>query len=119
VTSEIAELERRGWEALSGPEGAAFYANLMDDDGLMVFPGLVLDRAASLRAIAGAPPWNSFDLDDVREIRPTPDSAIVTYRASARRDSGGYVANMTSVYGRRDGRWRLLLHQQTPIPDAG
>jgi uncharacterized protein (TIGR02246 family) len=119
VTSAIVTLERRGWEALCGPEGAAFYEELMADDGLMVFPGLVLDKAATLRAIAEAPPWSTFELDDVREITPSPDSALVTYRASARRGSGGYEANMTSVYAHRDGRWRLLLHQQTPIPDAG
>jgi uncharacterized protein (TIGR02246 family) len=117
VSSEIAALERRGWEALSGPNGEAFYREVMADDGLMVFPRLVLDKAATLRAIAGERPWSSFELEDVREIAATPDSAVVVYRATAQREGEErYEANMTTVYARRDGRWRLVLHQQTPMP---
>jgi uncharacterized protein (TIGR02246 family) len=117
VTSEIEALERRGWEALSGPDGAGFYDDLMADDGLMVFLGLVLDKAAILEAIAGPPPWSSFELGELRVVEATPDSALVVYRATAERSGeAAYQANMSSVYARRDGRWRLVLHQQTPIP---
>ena len=115
--SELEELEREGWEALSGSNGAAFYDELMADDGLMVFPGFVLDKRRSLEAISGAQPWTSFELSDLRVIEAGPDSAIVTYHSAAQRqDAAPYLALMTSVYARRDGRWRLLLHQQTPTP---
>jgi hypothetical protein len=41
----------------------------------------------------------------------------VTYRASATRaGEPPYRALMSSVYVRVDGRWRLALHQQTPLP---
>lgn len=114
---ELEALERRGWEALSGADGAAYYANVMADDGLMVFPGILLDRAQSLRAIAGAPPWASFDLEDVRIVEAGPDGAIVTYRATAQREGEApYRAWMSSVYARRGGSWRLVLHQQSPDP---
>ena len=117
MTSELETLERSGWEALCGPDGAAFYGDVMADDGLMVFPGLVLDRAASLRAIAEASPWITFELTDVREVAMTPDSGVVVYHASARRQGEAtYEAEMTSAYARRDGRWQLVLHQQTPTP---
>jgi uncharacterized protein (TIGR02246 family) len=120
VADEVEDLERRGWEALSGADGAAFYANLMADDGLMVFPGSVLDRQQSLRAIAGAPPWASYDLEDVRVIEAGPDGAVVTYRAIARREGEApYRAWMSSVYARRDGGWRLVLHQQSPDRPTG
>jgi Domain of unknown function (DUF4440) len=120
VTADLEALERRGWEALCSPEGAAFYDDLMADEGLMVFPDLVLDKPATLRAIAEGPPWRSFLLADVRVLDAATDSGIVTYRAVASR--GGqepYRALMTSVYARRAGRWRLLLHQQTPSPASG
>jgi uncharacterized protein (TIGR02246 family) len=116
VSGELEDLERRGWEALSSPEGAAFYEDLMADDGVMVFPGMVLDKAETVRAIADAPPWQSFELADLRVIEATPESGIVTYDATARRaDEDEYRALMSTVYARRDGRWRLLLHQQSPI----
>jgi uncharacterized protein (TIGR02246 family) len=117
---EIEQVERRGWDALSSADGAAFYEDLMADDGVMVFPGMVLDKAATVRAIADAPPWQSFELADLRVIEATPDSGIVSYDATARR--GGedeYRALMSTVYARREGRWRLLLHQQTPVPATG
>ena len=113
---EIEALERRGWEALSGPAGASFYDDLMTDDGLMVFPGVTLDKIATLRAIGGAQPWSSHQLDDVR-LATAGDAAVVTYRATAQREGEeAYEASMSSVYVRLDGRWRLILHQQTPDP---
>ena len=114
---EIEALERRGWDALSGPDGAEFYREVMADDGVMVFPGAVLDKAATLRAMASVTPWSTFDLKDVRVLVPTASAAIVTYEATAQRDaSPAYRALMTSVYARTGGAWRLVLHQQTPSP---
>jgi uncharacterized protein (TIGR02246 family) len=119
VTAAIESLERAGWDALSGTDGAAFYADLMADDGLMVFPGMVMDKAESLRAIAGASPWLTFELRDLRVIEATPDTAVVTYRATAQRSGEKtYQALMTTVYARRDEQWRMVLHQQTPTPSG-
>ena len=115
VAAEIEALERRGWQALSGPDGAAFYADVMSDDGVMVFPGSVLDRDASLRAIASAPPWSTFELADMQVIEVGPDSALVIYRATSQREGeAAYRALMSSVYARRGGAWKLVLHQQSP-----
>ena len=117
---EIEQLERRGWDALSSADGAAFYENLMADDGLMVFTGMILDKAATVSAIGDAPPWESFELADVRMIEGTPDSGTIVYRATARRaGEEPYRAMMSTVYARRQGRWRLVLHQQTPNPSTG
>lgn len=111
---EIEELERRGWDALTGSTGATFYDELMTDDALMVFPGLTLDRAGTVRAIAAERPWQSYRLDEIR-IPEAGDTAVITYRARTRREGEGeYRARMSSVYARVDGRWRLLLHQQSP-----
>jgi hypothetical protein len=101
---EVDALELRGWEALAGPDGAAFYDDLMADDGVMVFPGVILDKAATLRAIAGAAPWQSFELTDLHVIEGTQDSGIVVYRATAQRaGEEPYRALMSSAYARRDG----------------
>ena len=116
---ELEELERRGWAALSGTSGAEFYDELMADDGLMVFPGAVFDKQATVEAIAAAPPWAMFEMSDVRVISASVDAATVTYRATAQRHGQApYRALFTSVYARRDGTWRLVLHQQTPDPEG-
>lgn len=117
MAHEVEELERRGWQALSGPEGAAFYHDLMADDGLMVFSGLTLDKPGTIRAIAGEQPWSTHRLDDVR-IVDAAEAAVISYYATARREGRPeYRASMSSVYVWRDERWRLLLHQQSPDPD--
>ena len=114
MSDELEDLERKGWDALSGPNGATFYEEVMHGDGVMVFPGLTMDKRASLEAIRHAGPWASFELRDV-QIARVGDSGLVTYRAVARRTSGqAYEAVMSSVYVRVDGRWWLLLHQQSP-----
>ena len=114
MRAEIEALERAGWDALTGPEGAAFYERWMADDGLMVFPGAVMDKAAAVNAIAAAEPWTSYQLNDVRVIEIGPEGAVVVYRAEALRRDVIYVAEMASHYARRDGRWQLILHQQSP-----
>ena len=112
--AELEELERQGWKALSGPDGAAFYEDAMADDGLMVFPGMVMTKREAVAAIRAAPPWRHFALSDMRTAADG-DAALITYTANAERDPGTtYEATMSSVYVRRAGRWRLLLHQQSP-----
>ena len=114
LASEIEALERGGWSALSGPDGPAFYENVMADDGLMVFPGMVMDKATAIATIREVQPWAAFELADVR-VTGDAAAALVTYRAQAHRaGQPEYLAVMSSVYVWRDGRWLLLLHQQSP-----
>ena len=114
LAGEIERLERDGWTALSSAGGAAFYEDLMADDGLMVFPGSVMDKTTAIAAIRGAGPWSTFELEDLR-VAGDDTASVIAYRARARRgDAKPYEAEMSSVYVRRAGRWRLLVHQQSP-----
>ena len=116
--SVLLDLERRGWDSLCDSTGAEFYGDLMTDDGLMVLAnGSVMDRDAVVASLEHAPPWQSYDIDDVR-ARPTPaiDTAAIVYVGTGYRDGDqpAFVGIMSSVYVRQDGRWRLALYQQTP-----
>ena len=114
-TTDIETLERSGWEALSGPDGARFYAEVMADDGFMVFPSLVMDKQAALSAIRQAEPWSAFDLNDVR-VTAMQEAALIIYVAVGQRTGQPpYKAVMSSVYVRRGDDWKLLLHQQSPV----
>ena len=114
LKAELEDIERRGWEALSGAGGAAFYETVMADEGVMVFPGMVMDRATTLETMRSVAPWSRFELRDMTVVGDG-DVGLITYRATARRgDEPQYEATMSSVYVRRSGEWRLLLHQQSP-----
>lgn len=113
------DLEAQGWQtlALSGEEAREFYGRVLDDEPVFLLPGdLVLDdRQAVVDAMSGQP-WESYELLDVRELRPEDDVAIVVYRVTARRSGDAeYGALCSSTYARRGEHWRLVLHQQTPV----
>ena len=112
---QLFDLERSGWDALSAPNGAAFFADLMTDDAVMVFPGTVMTKRESLAAMASARPWASYRLLDMRVLRVGTGGRLVLYHAIAKRAAGAeYDALMASIYVRRSDGWKMVFHQQTP-----
>jgi hypothetical protein len=112
---QLLGLENEGWHALCTGDGAAFYADMMTDDAVMVLVnGMVLDRGAVTASLAEAPPWSSFEISDVRRIAAGQDAAALVYTARAVREGEDpFVALMSSVYRVVDGKPRLVLYQQT------
>ena len=118
-TDRLLELEEQGWRALSSSDPVAFCIEWLADDALMVVPGSVIDRGAFLEAVAHAEPWKTHHIDDPQTLRISADSAALVYRVRAQRENQPeFTALLTSVYVAREGRWQLVLHQQTPIPAA-
>jgi uncharacterized protein DUF4440 len=102
-------------EELAPGSGEAYRRHLADD-AVVVVPGAVLTRDECIAAIDTAAPWDEHTISGARTTRLAADSAVLTYRWRSRRGDERYAAIMSSVYARRDGDWRLVLHQQTPQP---
>ena len=118
TTDDLLDLEERGWQALSSPDPVPFCQEWLADDAVFVVPGMVISRNAFLDAVAHEEPWVDHGIEDPRTIRLTDRSAALVYRVTAQRaDQPPFVAWLTSVYAEREGRWQLVLHQQTPIPE--
>ena len=83
----------------------------------MAFPAPfgIATRDEIIAAVADGSNWSEFELDEVRVARPAPGTAVVVYRARARRGEDAYRCYAGSVYVERDGAWKLAFHQQTPI----
>lgn len=118
-TSELVELEERGWKALSSDGEAAtdFYDRVLDDEVVMLLPGglLLSDRVQILSSMSGTP-WSSYRMIDPRVLSPADGIRVVVYRVEAKRDgSPDYSALIASTYVRRGAGWRMVLHQQTPL----
>ena len=113
-------LERRGWDSLCDGTASRFYGDLMTSDGLMVLAdGTARTRDEVVSSLQGAPPWNGYQLTDVRLVGTGRDSAALVYRGTGLRDhEPPFAALMTSVYVRVDGSWRLALYTQTPVPGS-
>jgi hypothetical protein len=118
LLNELLEIEQAGWQSLCESTGDRFYGDLMTEDAVMVLAnGSVMDRAAVTSALGQAPPWTSFELSDPRVVAAGADTAALVYVGTARRDGAEepFVGAMSSVYHRVDGRWRLVLYQQTAV----
>ena len=102
--------------ALGGGTGEAYRAHLTED-AIVVVPGAAISREQCALAIDATPGWDEFTLSDERVVSLGADSALLTYRWRSSRGDESYEALMSSVYVRRDGEWKLALHQQTPVPE--
>ena len=116
--NELITLEQKSWEALSSSEeGAAqqFYNSLLAEDAVMVFPGgMLIQGKENILGSFGAQPWQSFRLEEPQALMLSENAGVVIYRVTAQREgSDPYDALISSVYAKRDGRWKLSLHQQT------
>lgn len=117
--NDLLTLEHEGWDSLCTGNGGSFYGRTMTRDGIMVLShGQALGRDEVIASLAAAPPWESYDIAGAKLITLTSTSAILTYTGSAQRtgDTIPFRALMSTVYVHEDGRWRIALYQQTPIP---
>jgi hypothetical protein len=115
----ILDLERAGWDSLCDGTGSDFYGRVMAPDALMVLAnGMVMDRDTVVEALSQSPPWRTYELSDIRLVRPTEDTAVLVYTGTGYRegDEPAFVGAMSSVYARTDAGWQLALYQQTEIP---
>lgn len=115
---ELLQLEREAWKALSTSAEAAttFYSEVLAQHVLMLLPGgTVIDSRQQVIESMQQADWTGFELTDERVLDLTDGSAVVAYKATARREAGEYTALFNSTYVQEDGIWKLAVHQQTPI----
>jgi hypothetical protein len=110
VLQTLLELDRE----LSLGDGAT-YRRLLRDDAVVIVPGQVLDRDATVEAMDASPGWDEVAFSEERLVPLGDDVAAISYRFRGRRGADMvYEAQMTSTWARADGGWRLVVHQQTP-----
>lgn len=106
-------LEERFW--LEGPD---YYRRNLASASIMVFPDpagvLVSDEIP--RSLEKAARWTQVELEEHRVLELETRAALVTYKATARRnDAPPYIARASSAYVHDGKSWKLAFHQQTPL----
>jgi hypothetical protein len=113
----LVNIERKLWT-----NDAAFYKNNLTEDCLLVFPETgVISRDLAVDAIRKeneeGRKWAEVDFDEMRTRRLTDDVALLMYRVTARwkHQKSSITTLASSLYVKRDSRWKLTFHQQTPL----
>ena len=117
LEDHLFSLEEKFWT-----EGAAYYQRHLASAAIMVFPDpagvLIKDEIAS--SLGAGTRWSSVALEEHRLLELSERSAVVTYKATAKRADGAepYVARASSAYVRDGAAWKLAFHQQTPVDQS-
>ena len=122
---ELVDVERRFWNAMKEKDAAAA-SELTDEQCVIVgAQGVSAIDAKTMAKLTSEGQWEleqfSFD-EQKRQIRfLTDDIAIVAYPVRERVVVDGetlpVVANVSSVWIRRDGQWRCALHTESLAGD--
>ncbi|MGY2060779.1 hypothetical protein ACW9HQ_38435 [Nocardia gipuzkoensis] len=112
------EIEFRQWRELSAGTGAEFYADVTAEDAVFAVPSphASLTRRVMLDAVAQAPRIEVYQILEFHERALGPEAFLVFYEMYQKRVGlDGIYAAISTVYVRRDGRWLMQYHQQTPL----
>jgi hypothetical protein len=120
LQEHLLRTERELWT-----NNAVLYQNTLLPEALLVFPETgVITRDVAVEAIrqenAEGRRWAEVHMQQVRTLALSDDAVLLTYRVAARweHEQAPIEALASSAYVRRDGRWKLAFHQQTPLNAA-
>ena len=112
----LAGIERKLWS--NDPE---FYRATYLPDAILVFDQIGrISRDEAVQAIyeenASGRHWAEVKFDDLSLSRPVGGVALLSYKATARwnHEQVPSSAFCSTLYVRKEGGWRIALHQQTP-----
>lgn len=110
---ELLRLEEDFWKG-----DAAFYAENLTADSIMLFPGLgTLERDEIIAGIEGGQRWESVKIRDARLLQLSDRAVVLSYAAEATMQGADspYTALVGSAYRHENGAWKLAFHQQSPL----
>lgn len=114
---ELLALERAFWTG-----DRHFFEENTDAECLVAFsPDMagVMENKELAATVQDGNRWKTLDLDLKGTMQLSDDFFLLTYEAKAMRADGDeYHALVSSGYVRRADGWKMMFHQQTPVPAA-
>jgi hypothetical protein len=125
ATETLADLEDRFWRSMVDQDTDAALG-LLDERALMVSThGSMQFDHAGYRKMAeqGTMVLKSYQLSEMKELRPNDSVAILTYRVKqtmAQRAKPGETVTQemldSSTWVKKGGQWKCVMHTETPVP---
>lgn len=116
VKSTLLSLKDQALEATKKAD-ADFYQNYLDDRAIAIVPFGRFDKKAIVEQMgSGHSPFKSVRVDDTQAIVLTPESGVVTYKATYQQEDKTLLeVFVTTVYAKIKGQWKGVFYQQTPL----
>lgn len=109
---QFEKMERGFWT-----EGAGYYRMHVAQQCVLSFPGMAgVYSNEDVASQTGGNRWHDAEMTVKGFLKPSGDTAILTYEATGtRNDIEKYRALVSTVYALHRGEWKLVFHQQTPL----
>jgi hypothetical protein len=120
ATDNVLANEEAVWDALKRKDWDAF-AGFLADDQIEVEPQAVYDKAGTLSAVRQVD-FSTFKLGEQRAmgIGIGDEAKIVTYTVTGiGPDRRPFNERAATIWALRNGQWRAVFHQGTPVRDTG
>lgn len=116
VESILLKLKDEALHATQEGDGA-FYQNYLSDNAIAIVPFGVFNKQAIVQQMSSVKSaFKSTAIEDTKAIVLTPESGIVTYKATyTKPDGNNFDVFVTTVYTKKNGEWKGVFYQQTPI----
>jgi hypothetical protein len=116
IQEELLKTEKGFWSG-----GTDYYRENLDDVCVTVFTEMAgafkKDEIAAM--VTDTDRWHDLKLEVKGCLEPAPGFAILAYTVNVRRKNNTpYAAAVMSGYVKRNGGWKMVSHQQTPLPAA-
>lgn len=94
-----------------------FYEDYLADNAVAIVPMGVFNKKAIVNQIGAVnSQFKSSRVEDTKVIVLTPESGIVTYKATFKQDNNSeFELFVTTVYAKINEEWKGVFYQQTPI----
>ena len=118
LAATLGALEKQSWVAWKARD-AHFFESFLTANHVEIGPGGLANKAAVVASV-GSPVCTvaGYSLGDFKFTQIGADTAVLNYRAEQQTMCAGVAVPSpvwaTSVYVKRDGKWRNAIYQQTP-----
>ena len=113
LEQDLLNIEKGFWT-----EGGDYYRDHVGDECLVAFEEMAGVRSNEETADMnpGAGNWTDAKMSRKGLLELSDESAILTYAVDAKRKDGTpHHALCSTGYVKRDGEWKMMFHQQTPL----
>ncbi|HTE12024.1 MAG TPA: nuclear transport factor 2 family protein [Chitinophagaceae bacterium] len=116
IKSILLSLKEKALEATKNAD-AEFYEDYLADNAVAIVPIGVFDKKRIVEQMGSKnSPFKSSKIEDTKAIVLTPESGIVTYKATYQKpDKSEYQVFVTTVYSKINNTWKGVFYQQTPV----